>query len=370
MKPKIIRRYFLYLSAFLLLLVGFDRTVSAQQDENLYDQPRKLTVKQGPGKVFYWVAPGPRKVDLDVFGRPGALNEELTLEHKLDQAKKLHEVGKGPSSVIDMLPNVPQLVGLPRSGWENGKIVQAKWNHSDRELVKTDDSDEYWYTKPTFFSNIAYPVPPREGKKNHFELTFIDHQKSDTSGHPTQTKDEVELEIQFHDPDGNKYRLEIFQTFMPPIPGYKTQGGVIVDGKHHGSLGTGSPLMPQVYTYGAYWAIGRLWVNGEGPQIRVTHAMTTEVVRDKEYKLVTGDDMPLEKNERIVASQNHHTHLVVVPVKPTALGPKYAPVETAFTVKEGKLKGKKQPSIHIMFEQDKIVEGREHLDDLPDYLEE
>lgn len=353
------------LMALLVFLTGVPPTAANAQDDTLYDKPRTLTVKQDPGNVFYWVAPGPRKVSPEVFGTPGDLNEEMTLEYKLDQARK-----KGASSVVDMLPSVPQLVGLPKEAWENGQIVKGRWDRDNRELVKDENSDEYWYTRPTFFSNIAYPVPPKDGKKNHFQLTFIDKQKKDNPQHPTQTKDNVELEIEFHDPDGNRYRLEIFQTFQPPLPGYETGGGVIVDGRHHGKLGTGSPLMPQVYTYGAYWAIGKLWVNGEGPQIRVTHAMTTEVVRDKSYQLVTGKEMPLSEDERIVSKQKHHTHLVVVPVKPTALGPKYAPVETAFTVKEGKLKGEKQPSIHIMFEQDTIVDGRKYLDDRPEHLKE
>ncbi len=342
--------------------------VRSQESENLYDQPRKLTVKQEPGNVFYWVAPGPRKVSPEVFGRPGDLREEATLEYKVDRAKSLSEAGKMPESVVKMLPNVPQLVGLPRDAWNDGTIVRATWNHQKRKLVQSDDADEFWYTRPTFFSNIAYPVPPKPDKKNHFKLTYIDRQKTDQPGPPVETKDDVELDITFHDPDGNRYRLEIFQTFMPPLPGYDTGGGVFVDGSHHGKTGTGSPLMPQVYTYGAYWAVGRLWVNGEGPQIRVTHAMTTEVVRDKGYRLVTGEEMPLESEERIVAEKNHHTHLVVVPVKPTVMGPEYAPVETAFTVKEGKLKGEKQPSIHIMFEQEEIVSGREFLKNLPSHL--
>lgn len=358
----------LTLLAVLLFGTALSSTAVVGQEDNLYDEPRKLTVKQDPGNVFYWVAPGPRKLSPKVFGRPGDLREEATLEYKLQQASKLQQAGKMPSSVSDLLPNVPQLVGLPREAWDNGQIVQAKWDHEDRELKKSSDSGEYWYTRPTFFSNIAYPVPPRPDKKNHFELTYIDRQKTDQSGPPIDTKDDVELDITFHDPDGNRYRLEIFETFMPPLPGYETGGGVFVDGRHHGRTGTGSPLMPEVYSYGAFWAVGRLWVNGEGPQVRVTHAMTTEVVRDKSYKLITEEDMPLQPEHRIVSSKNHHTHLVVVPVKPTVMGPEYAPVKTAFTVKEGKLKGEKQPSIHIMFEQEEIVSGEEHLDDRPDYL--
>jgi hypothetical protein len=352
----------------LLTGIALSNDTATGQEENLYDEPRKITVKQDPGSVFYWVAPGPRKLSPKVFGTPGNLRKEATLEHKLSRAQKMIDKGKMPSGILDVLPNVPQLVGISRDSWEDGTIVRGRWDANNRKLIKDEDSDEYWYTRPTFFSNIAYPVPPKEGKKNHFELTYIDRQKKDTDGHPTDTRDDVTLDLEFHDPDGNKYRLEIFQTFQPPLPGYDTGGGVIVDGRHHGTTGTGSPLMPQVYNYGAYWAIGRLWVNGEGPQIRVTHAMTTEVVRDTSYLLATDERMPLPPEDRLVSTQNHHTHIVVVPVKPTALGPEFAPVKTAFTVKKGKLKGKKQPSIHIMFEQDNIVSGREHLDDLPDYL--
>jgi len=341
-------------------------------------EERRLTVRQEPGRVYYWVAPGPRRVSEHVFGRPGRLREDKLLRTKVAVAEERIAAEAMAPGVVDLIRKMPFLVGLPESAWEDGTIIRAEWDTRAGELVPKDDGD-YWYTRPTLFSDIAYPVPDREGKENHFELTYIDRISQDRHGPgilPLETPDDVELDIEFHDPDGNRYDLEISDVIMPPIPGYETQGGVMIDDYHHGRTPTGAPLMPKVYTLGAFWAIGRLYVNGEGPQIRVCHAMTTEVVRNSEYELVTEEELPLRPQERVGGEQAHHTHLVVIPIRPTFDGPTYAPVvpvfdpvETAFTVKEGRLKGKKQPFIHIMFEQDEIVAGREHLDELPDFLE-
>ncbi len=319
---------------------------------------RKLTVKQDPGRVFYWVLPGHRELDPKVFGTPGNLNEDLFLETKLKQARKRVEAGEMPHTVPDLLEKAPVLVGVPEDWWEpdNDKIIEK--------------DGKYILTHPTFFPDLGIPVVDTEDKKNSFKLTYIDRTPTDQPGMPVNTDDEVELEIEFHDPDGNKYDLEIFHVIMPPLPGYDTCGGVFLDDYHHGATGTGSPLMPKVYAYGAFWAIARLSVNDGPPMVRVAHAMTTEVVRDKNYELAITEELPLAPKDRINPAVAHHTHIVVVPVKPTSDGPVFAPVETPYTVPFGPLKGKKQPYIHLMWEDEEIVSGQEHLKNLPDYLKD
>jgi len=319
---------------------------------------RRLTVKQDPGKVFYWVLPGHRELDPAVFGTPPNLNEELFLETKLEEARKQVEAGKMPHTVPDLLKKAPLLVGLPKAWWQpdNDKIIEQ--------------DGKYILTRHNFFPDEGIPVVGQGDKENSFKLTYIDRTPTDQPGLPVNTDDEVELEIEFHDPDGNSYELEIFSVMMPPLPGYETRGGVMIDNFHHGATGTGSPLMPKVYNYGAFWAIARLSVNGGPPQVRVTHGMTTEVVRDENYDLAITEELPLPPEKRINPAVNHHTHIVVVPVKPTSDGPVFAPVETAYTVPSGPLKGKKQPYIHLMWEDEEIVSGMEHLENLPDYLKE
>lgn len=319
---------------------------------------RRLTVKQDPGKVLYWVLPGHREIDPEVFGAPPNLNADLLLETKLERARKQVEAGQMPHSVPDLLKNLPVLVGLPEAWWapDNDKIIEK--------------DGKYILTQHTFFPDLGIPVVDRGDKKNWFKLTYIDRTPTDQPGLPVNTDDEIELEMEFHDPAGNRYDLEIFHVLMPPLPGYDTRGGVMIDDFHHGKTGTGSPLMPKVYNYGAYWSIGRLSINGGAPVIRVTHGMTTEVVRDKNYALAITEELPLPPEERINPAVNHHTHIVVVPVKPTSDGPVFAPFETAYTVPTGPLKGKKQPYIHLMWEDEELVSGHEHLENLPEYLKE
>lgn len=320
-------------------------------------EERRLTVKQDPGKIFYWVLPGHREIDPKVFGTPPNLNEDVLLETKIERAKELVEQGKMPHTVPELLKNLPPLVGLPKAWWDEGNDKIVKKN------------DKYILQQHTFFPDMSIPVIGGGEKQNSFKLTYIDRTAEDRPGLPVDTEDEIELDMEFHDPDGNKYELDIFHVLMPPLPGYDTRGGVMIDNWHHGETGTGSPLMPKVYNYGAYWAIGRLSINGGPPMIRITHGMTTEVVRDKNYALATTEELPLAPENRINPKKSHHTHIVVVPVKPTADGPVYAPFKTAYTVPMGPLKGKKQPYIHLMWEDEDIVSGQEHLKDMPDHLE-
>jgi hypothetical protein len=169
---------------------------------------------------------------------------------------------------------------------------------------------------------------------------------------PGNTADEVELEARF--PAGNKYRLEFDHVVQPLFPGYKTQGGVFIDGWLHGTTGTGSPLMPKEYTQAAWWGIVHVYINGEKADTKVAHLMTTEVVRQRDYSLAIDEEMRLAPSERHIPSQQHHSHLIVIPIKPTPKGPVFEPVKTAFELPNGK----KQPFIHMMFEEDTIVEWK------------
>jgi uncharacterized cupredoxin-like copper-binding protein len=280
---------------------------------------RWLRVEQPPGKVVYWVLPGPRRVDPAVFGTPQ--NPTMTGEGQVQRAK-------GP--VKALLQQLPILVGLPLP-------LRAT----------TPDGTRYTQTTiPTPFGDRGRIVNGR------LAVTYIDRQPTDTSGDPMATEDEARLELAFTDPAGHRYEVKLLRVFMPPLPGYETDGGVLLDGFHHGRTGTGSPLMPKVYTYGAFWGIADLVIDGQvADRRKVTHCMTTNAVRDQNYRLAIEEELPLSP-ERTIAGQIHHTHCIVLPVTVTPQGPKYAPVKTAFTLPNGE----KQPFIHIMFEQDQITQ--------------
>lgn len=78
--------------------------------------------------------------------------------------------------------------------------------------------------------------------------------------------------------------------------------------------------------------------------------MTTQNVRDQNYNFTTSEGLPLMSNETF-SGQIHHTHVIVRPIKITPEGPIFDPVKTGFTLPNGM----KQPFIHVMFEQDEIV---------------
>jgi len=282
-------------------------------------EARVLQTAQPEGRVVYWVTPGPRRIDSSVFGAPS--NPKMTGQQPMSQA---------PGPIKDLLQSLPILVGLP---------VQARGT--------TDDGSRYTQTTiPTPFGDSGQITSGR------FDIRYIDRQSGDNPGPPGNTKDKVDADISFTDPAGNTYRVEIDHVVQPPIPDYATDGGVLIDGTHHGTTGTGTPLMPEVFTYGAFWSLADLYINGElADERKMTHCMTTEAVRGAEYNLAFEDDLPLSL-ENTIAGQRHHTHCIVLPVTGTPDGPVYEPVKTAFQLPNGQT----QPFIHIMYEQDKIRE--------------
>lgn len=293
------------------------------------DEERTLRVRQEPGGIVYWVMPGPRVLSESVFGTPD--DPKMLAEPKIEAAEAAVAQGKMPPSVPGLLRELPILVGVPEG---------ARSRTADgRQILR----------QPNPFSDQARIV---EGA---FDVTYRSVVDEDPPGPPGQTPDSVDLEVSFTDPAGNEYRVEWDHVVKPPFPGYRTAGGVMIDGTHHGDTGTGSPLMPEVRTEGAFWGIGDLYVNGERVEPhRVMHMMTTEVVRDREYRLVHEGDLPLPRSERHIPDQSHHTHLVVLPIQPEpGEGPQFKPLQHGFELPNGRV----QPFIHVMFEQDEIVSG-------------
>lgn len=283
-------------------------------------------VKQDPGQVTYWVMPGPRRLSPEVFGT--ADNPKMTLKPKLKAAQQAVEAGKMPPSVPQLLKDLPILVAVP-------------------EKARSPTGDGGMALKhPTPFSDKGRII------KGNFEAKFWDEVNADTPGKPGQTPDKARMTAEFTDPQGNDYRVVLDHVVKPPFPGYETDGGVLLSDYHHGATGTGSPLMPQVWTIGAFWGVGDVYINGELRQKkRVMHLMTSEIVRDNDYHLAQQEEMPLSPDEWLVKGQPHHTHLIVLPVKATKKGPVFDPAPTAFELPNGK----NQPFMHVMFEQDTVV---------------
>lgn len=314
------------LAAFLLLAPATATGAHHEQGHDPQDPAPDVTIHQTSGKVVYWVLPGPRELGEEVFGTTE--EPRMTLAPRLEEAKQMVADGKAPATVPELLEKLPILVGVPE------------------KARQTDEQGRTWLKQPNPFSDQARIV------QGEFQASYWDETAEDPPGPPGKTPDRATMEARFQDPAGNDYRVVLDHVVKPPFPGYETGGGVLLDGVHHGTTGTGSPLMPQVWTVAAFWGVGDVYVNGERTQPgRVMHMMTTEVVRDKDYELALQAELPLTPDEWHVKGQSHHTHLVVLPVKAVkGKGPMFEPLETAFELPNGK----PQPFMHIMFEQDEI----------------
>ncbi|WP_090612752.1 cupredoxin domain-containing protein [Natrinema salaciae] len=302
-----------------------------------------VTARQEPGNAVYWVRPGPRPLSPMVFGTEANPRTGTDLlEARIEQASRLPSpLGE---AVPQLLEELPFLVAAPDEAREPIDDSDGNSNGSNGDSIAQQRLAE-----PTLYSNDA------EVTSGAFEISYRDHRPYDLPGQPGDTPDQVDLDAQFTDPAGNEYELEHDHVIQPPIPGYETGGGVLTGGQLHGISGTGSPLFPQVYTYGASWGVGHVTINGERATddgMRVIHFMTTQTVRDEQYRMALDEEMPLDPDTTI-AGQAHHTHGVVLPIKPTPDGPVYAPVPTAFELPNGET----QPFVHAMWEQDEIVEG-------------
>lgn len=308
-----------------LALAGLAASVSgaAVAQDNGQDPFRVVKASQEPGNITYWVLPGPRVLDPAVFG--SADNPEALAGPKIKAAQQ----SQGPPAVPETLKEVPFMVGVP----EKARSVTA----DGKQVLK----------QPTPFSDKARII------QGQFDATYTDVVTEDPPGKPGKTPDTAEFEAEFTDPAGNDYRVVLDHVVKPPFPGYETQGGVLTEDFHHGATGVGSPLMPRVYTFGAFWGLGELYINGEQvDDQRVMHLMTTEVVRDTDYQLAMSEDLPLSQEERHIKGQETHTHLMMPPIRGVpGEGPVFDPVPTAFELPNGK----NQPFLHVMWEEDKMT---------------
>lgn len=292
---------------------------STPSNDSTHEIGREVKVIQEPGNTVYWILPGPAKLDEQVFGTPEfPMN---TGEYKISKAK---------GAVKELFEKFPIMAGVP--------LGMRETNENGTKFTQT--------TIPTPVSNKASIV------NGSFEVVYKDHQPYDLPAtYPTKTLDNVSLHVDFNDPAGNQYEIKLKKLYQPPFPGFESGGGVITDAWMHGTTGIDSPLFPTIFTYGAFWGVGDIIVNGTTvDEDKWVHFMTTQNVRDRNYHFTTNEGLPLMPNETF-SGQVHHTHVIVRPIKITPEGPKFDPVKTEFTLPNAK----KQPFIHVMFEQDHIL---------------
>ncbi|HZD33665.1 MAG TPA: cupredoxin domain-containing protein [Nitrososphaeraceae archaeon] len=287
-------------------------------NKSIPDRGREVKVIQEPGNTVYWILPGPAKLDEQVFGTP---------EFPMNTGE--YKISKAEGTVKKLFEKFPIMAGVP--------LAMRETNVNGTKFTQT--------TIPTPVSNKASIV------NGSFEVIYKDRQPYDLPAHPETTIDNASVNVDFSDPAGNQYEIKLKKLYQPPFPGFESGGGVITAAWIHGNTGIDSPLFPTIFTYGALWGVGDIIVNGKTvDEDKWVHFMTTQNVRDRNYNFTTSEGLPLMSNETF-SGQLHHTHLIVRPIKITPEGPIFDPVKTEFTLPNGM----KQPFIHVMFEQDKIL---------------
>ena len=258
----------------------------ADQDEpmNLLGGGMKVSVEQDSGGVFV-ALPAHRDLDEDVFGVPGM-----------------------PRSWAGS----PGVTGVPPKarGAKNGKYTKMK--------------------KRSPFGD-AYTALPG----GTMELEAVDQTATDAKN----TKDRVQFAASWKDEGGNTYEVVCCEKMASAGIEYPTFGGVVTNHIMHGWSHIGTPLMPTMFNYVAFWGIGNVKKNGEVIDAnRIVHGMLTEYVRGEGYRLV---------HDHEVTPSRLHFHLMVAPVVPSDDGESFdhRAVNTGLQMKNGET----LPFWHVMF---------------------
>ncbi len=285
-RGRIRRKVMVGLTAAAVLVVSTTSVAIAHTRSNrrVIDAPNTVSMNTPRNGEVRWILPGVRKLDPMIFGTPG--NPLRT----------------------DLIPE-------------------------DRREVA---GDFYTTQGPTPFSDKSAPI---EGHA-HVKVTDV------TSVAGATTRDRIRAEFEFTSPDGsNEYKV-VVRNALPEIPDHENFGGVGVNALQHGATGIGTPLMPQLMAFIAFWGEADLYVNGElqngaPDQKRFVHFMLSERVRSS-----VEDGYTLAFNEDVDHEGAWQAHLILPPTALTSSGPVDNPVPTGFILPNGA----EQPFLHIMFD--------------------
>ena len=153
------------------------------------------------------------------------------------------------------------------------------------------------------------------------------------------TKDRVHFRASWQDKAGNTYAVRCCTKLVHQGLEWPTFGGVVTNDLMHGSSRVGTPLMPTLFDYAAFWGMGKVLKNGkviDAP--RLVHMMLTELVRGPAYRLDTDGQ---------VTPTRLQVHLMVMPFMPNKQDHAFkpSPVKTGFTLPNGQT----LPFWHVMF---------------------
>lgn len=278
-------KYSFFAAVVALVVIGVACGVPTKNVEftvgDLMGGPVKASASQEVGKDVRWILPGLRNLDPAIFGTP-----DQPLGYEAD-------------------------IGLP---------LMARLTNEDGTAYTTT-------AMPTPFSDQFMQVTGSFSLEAT-DATFIDG---------ASTEDEVDFTATFTGPDGKEYSIRV-SSVLPMGPDHSFLGGVGTNFIHHGGTGIGTKLMPQVYTYVAFWGRAEFSIDGQVVATnRLVHAMVTNNVRDENYQIVFDEGVDNSKLQ---------LHLILPPIELTPQGPQDSPLPTGFILPNGM----EQPFLHIMFE--------------------
>jgi hypothetical protein len=235
-----------------------------------------------------------------------------------------------------ILPGVrkldPAIFGTPSTGALRTDLIP--------EAGRAVDGDFYTTPGPTPFSDNSAPI------EGHATVKV----KDVTSVAGATTQDKINAKFEFTSPDGQNEYTVIVKNALPEIPDHENFGGVGVNALQHGATGIGTPLMPQLMAFIAFWGPADLYVNGElqnggDGQQRFVHFMLSERVRSS-----VDDGYTLAFDDQVDPEGSLQAHLILPNVALTSEGPAMSPVSTGFTLPNGA----EQPFLHIMYDTVKV----------------
>ncbi|NIR15972.1 hypothetical protein GWN63_03935 [Candidatus Bathyarchaeota archaeon] len=266
------KKYVIVLVGLMTLSIGAAAT--AKIGNNLIWATRTLSAKQKPRGEVNWILPGLRELDPEIFGNvsyPFGFEEDI---------------------------------GVPI-----GARLTDGAGHFTTTSFPTPFSDNYEQVMGSF-------------KTKMMDRTPIDDPHSG---------DSAEGEFEWTDPAGNAYYIKV-KHVIPEGPAHTFLGGVVIDDYLHGKSSIGTRLMPTVYTYGAFWAIGEYYINGDLRNgMQIFHVMITENVRDEDYELMIDSEL---------THTGVDTHVMLPP----------GVTETEYEL----MPDMTQPFVHVMFENTKL----------------
>jgi len=306
-----------------------------------------VEAKQKAGNRTHWILPGPRRLDPELFGTPadGGSSPRRGMDAIRHRTWALRQAGNDGAAGL--------LSGASVDGESFDPFpVPVGWPEGLRET--NGDGTRYTTTaKPLPFGDRAVGSDD-EGTDvdGAFELTYADRAGFEGDGNG---EDDVELDVWFTDPAGNRYDIDI--EHLEHHDGVHPHGRGVMTGAYlHGTTGIGTPLMPTVYAFGSFWGVGDVSINGEEPEPqnteRLVHFMTTQNVRTSDYDLAIDGELPLGVGDNPAAylGRSTHTHGILPPVRMTAEGPRRVPLKSAFELPNGM----RQPFAHFMWDEDVV----------------